>query len=462
MAMKRQARSHSGASTATCWQLGVGLVALAGIAWLCTDLQAWAVLPATARGITGRSANPRFGLKSSAMRSSATAEPIALQQTMPAGHDRIFTREEVAAQEKWIVIRNSVYDLGGYLRKHPGGKEVLARYFNGGNATESFDSVGHSRNAVKMLEKLKVGRLETAGPTESMQGISTVRKFFTVEDRFNLHKSLGIYVLLHYAYRMWQVLVRGNPTAGFDGSWLSLASVLPHALLSSSSFIFHVPRERVVERPMIWQEFRGHNVCFALRSFVAFVLLWATEHAWTGGRDAVVGAWRGAAVCGSAAAILIAMLVADTVTRRLRVDSRESTTATMPYWEGSSARTQARFKLFYAYAQILATFGVLSTLNLSWPFIIMLPIQLASLLMTCVRKGALSTRGYHLIYTGSLVVPFLVGLRSNFYLFSLLGLAGTTVFCIRQLLPRGTTSAKYKLWSTVAVARVAVFAGTGV
>jgi hypothetical protein len=36
---------------------------------------------------------------------------------------------------------------------------------------------------------------------------------------------------------------------------------LPHAVLSLSSLIFEsVPRERVIGKPMIWQEFRLHNI----------------------------------------------------------------------------------------------------------------------------------------------------------------------------------------------------------
>ena len=47
--------------------------------------------------------------------------------------------------------------------------------------------------------------------------------------------------------------------------------------------------------------------------------------------------------------------------------------------------------------------------NPLWPLCIALPIQLASLLMTLVRKGLLTARGYHLLYTASLCVPFVVG-----------------------------------------------------
>ena len=73
----------------------------------------------------------------------------------------------------------------------------------------------------------------------------------------------------------------------------------------------------------------------------------------------------------------------------------------MPYWAGASPSTIDRFKWFYAYCQWMATLGCLANGNPLWPLCIALPIQLASLLMTLVRKGLLTARGYHLLYTAS-------------------------------------------------------------
>ena len=49
--------------------------------------------------------------------------------------------------------------------------------------------------------------------------------------------------------------------------------------------------------------------------------------------------------------------------------------------------------------------------NPAWPLAVLLPIQLASLLMTLVRKGLISAKAYHLVYTWSLCMPFVVGFR---------------------------------------------------
>uniref|UniRef100_A0A3Q4HZT9 Cytochrome b5 n=1 Tax=Neolamprologus brichardi TaxID=32507 RepID=A0A3Q4HZT9_NEOBR len=51
----------------------------------------------------------------------------------------------------WIIIHNKVYDVTKFLEEHPGGEEVL-REQAGGNATESFEDVGHSTDAREMPE----------------------------------------------------------------------------------------------------------------------------------------------------------------------------------------------------------------------------------------------------------------------------------------------------------------------
>ena len=140
-------------------------------------------------------------------------------------------------------------------------------------------------------------------------------------------------------------------------------------------------------------------------------------------------------------------------TIKLREDASETTTETMPYWAGASPSTIRRFKGFYAYCQWMATLGCLANGNPLWPLCIALPIQLASLLMTLVRKGLLTARGYHLLYTASLCVPFVVGFaRAHKVMFALMptayGLLG-----VRRRLGRAPQW-KYLIWGPVLLARV--------
>ena len=76
---------------------------------------------------------------------------------------RVISWEEIEehhgdADTVWTVIHGKVYDLTKFLDEHPGGEEVLMEYL-GYDATMAFRGVGHSRAAVKMLEKYLLGIL---------------------------------------------------------------------------------------------------------------------------------------------------------------------------------------------------------------------------------------------------------------------------------------------------------------
>jgi hypothetical protein len=280
------------------------------------------------------------------------------------------------------------------------------------------------------------------------------RKLFTKEDPIGVHKYLGIFCLLHFAFRYYQMLF-GDPSAGLGTrlgkghSWIPVACLIPHGLLSVSSLIFHtVPKERVVGMPMIWQEFRAHNIIFGLRSVLTAIACSVSI------RLAHNTVFRRAAVWFSSSMCVAAMIGADIATKKLRANENESTTATMPYWEGCSIQTQKRFKTFYAYCQFMATIGCFMVTNPALPLAILLAIQIASLLMTLVRKGLLSARGYHFLYTASLVLPYLVAFRtiaiSKTVELPILFVVASGMFMLRR---QGVS--KYLLWLPLLLGRIA-------
>lgn len=216
-----------------------------------------------------------------------------------------------------------------------------------------------------------------------------------------------------------------------------------------NSLAILVPQERVVGKPMIWQEYRVHNIAFGLRSVICTALAWLSvykQHS---------KPYRKLAIVGSCATALLANVVADWGTHRFRTNNAESTTATMPYWEGCSMVTQKRFKRFYAYCQFMATLACIGVCNPAWSLSVLLAIQTASLFMTLVRKGIMTAKGYHLAYTTTLVVPFLVGLRSNLSMhpcaFPAMMASGVILFWLRTL---GIN--KYFIWLPVYVTRIAL------
>jgi len=373
--------------------------------------------------------------------------------------------QEAQAEAPCIMNIDGVsYNLTAWAKSHPGGEKILLR-FHDKDATKAFHAAGHSRKAFEMLKDFSCpfSTKSTTAMASTADAIMTVpvtdnvprwrKKLFTKEDPIGIHKYMGVFVLLHFIFRYAQMCF-GDPSCGLGtrlgkgpSVWPALCLV-PHAVLSLSSLIFHtVPRERVVGMPMIWSEFRVHNIAFGVRSVITAALAWASyyhNHA---------PAWRQVAVWGSGATVLLAQFVADLGTKYLRVNNEESTTATMPYWEGCSIETQKRFKSFYAYCQFMATLACLATGNPAWPLSVLLAIQMASLLMTLVRKGLLSARGYHIGYTITLALPWLVGLRSLKHGpdFPLMAGLGWTLYQLRR---RGIN--KYVLWLPVILGRIAL------
>lgn len=89
------------------------------------------------------------------------------------GQSKTYTMDEVAQHNSksdcWTVISDDVYNLTGYVNRHPGGDEILRAC--GKDGTELFDSrtttdgqpVGsgtrHSQAAEEQLVQLKIGTL---------------------------------------------------------------------------------------------------------------------------------------------------------------------------------------------------------------------------------------------------------------------------------------------------------------
>lgn len=71
-----------------------------------------------------------------------------------------YTKEDVKTHDQpsdlWMIIHNKVYDVTSFAKDHPGGVEVLFDC-GGVDASEAFDDVAHSDDAVHMLEPLYIG-----------------------------------------------------------------------------------------------------------------------------------------------------------------------------------------------------------------------------------------------------------------------------------------------------------------
>lgn len=220
-----------------------------------------------------------------------------------------------------------------------------------------------------------------------------IRKFFTKEDVYNVHKILGTTCLLHFIYRMARIYMTKD--AGFKNSYMFviMSWILLHATLSASSLIFHLPSNRVTKRPMIYPEFRMHSILFSFRCLaVMFFLQERYAH--------VARLFRGPIV-------LLTMLIADAITRRYRTAT--PTMRGMPFGPMLSYHPviPSLMTFFYSMSQVMATMNMLFAKHVDVPFVVLFPIQIAAFLMTCVRKGVLSADGWHLLYTAALILNYL-------------------------------------------------------
>lgn len=75
----------------------------------------------------------------------------------PSKDEKRMSLEDVKkSNKKLIVIQNKVYDVTEFMEVHPGGKQILMEQC-GKDVTNMFNSVGHSKEALKLLETLQIG-----------------------------------------------------------------------------------------------------------------------------------------------------------------------------------------------------------------------------------------------------------------------------------------------------------------
>ena len=60
-----------------------------------------------------------------------------------------------------MVIHDKVFDVTAFLNEHPGGEEILLDH-GGKDASEDFNDVGHSTDALEMMNKYQIGEIVEA------------------------------------------------------------------------------------------------------------------------------------------------------------------------------------------------------------------------------------------------------------------------------------------------------------
>ena len=208
-------------------------------------------------------------------------------------------------------------------------------------------------------------------------------KLSTREDRRHGHKLLGLYALLHFAYR-YHAFFAGADDMGFadQNSWSSAASLTPHLLLQLSGLTFSIPRRRIVTGSRIWPEYRWHALVFTLRSLVLMAMAVRYPHAETCLPPLLV--------------VLCAMAAADTVTAWYARRGESSRTI-----RDLAAPAGAQYLM--SATQFHATTGCLLTRGrLSVQLVSLCVIQSAAFMMTLQRRGLITHRQDLCLYAGLL------------------------------------------------------------
>ena len=236
-----------------------------------------------------------------------------------------------------------------------------------------------------------------------------MNQLFTYHDKFNIHKSLGFLCLFHYFVRIYWLMIYG--TMFFDRDYVStwITPVL-HLSLSLSSLTFPVPKYRFDSKIIIWKELQLHNIVFTSRSATIF-LYWLVFNVF----DKYDSLYPFHVMI-RLLIITIHHYTADEITHHFNVNNR--TTTRDINWENIPSVVQINAKRFYAFSQIFAInaliLGECDTTGrgfLESAFLIMFPIQLSTFLMTLVRKSIISNKTWHLLYSISLMTPYLITLN---------------------------------------------------
>jgi hypothetical protein len=207
-----------------------------------------------------------------------------------------------------------------------------------------------------------------------------VQKLFTGEDKFNVHKTLGLICLANFIYRYSYWLLYG--TLGYETTtFINTFTISAHMALSSTSLFFHVLSRRLKMRPLIiYKEYQLHTILFTFRS-----VIWYFIPKFYAGLDILP---------------IVTMII------HLFVD-------TVSYFYGTEGMTTVRvqnrskhiptimYRKFFSYYQILATACQLSATefnltNTSFNFLI--AIQSSTFLMTLVRKNLIRPYTHLAIY----------------------------------------------------------------
>jgi fatty acid desaturase len=149
---------------------------------------------------------------------------------MSSGLCSKFSLSEVATHDKeadcWVIVHGAVLDVTKFLHSHPGGAAALTKLGRAGkDVTASFERIGHSENARKLLHELQIGVVDLNPVDEPALESDALLSENNTTDSYD--KDEREHAVLWHASRR-QAILRDHPDVrGLIGSnpWTSLIGV---------------------------------------------------------------------------------------------------------------------------------------------------------------------------------------------------------------------------------------------
>lgn len=252
-----------------------------------------------------------------------------------------------------------------------------------------------------------------------------IQKLITKEDPYFLHKSMGIFSLLHFFYQF-------GCFAYYGQMYLHWITILPHIFLHVSSFIFHVLDKRPVSdgnkivkkmAMFIWEELRIHSMLFGCRS--AFIILFPKF------RFVIV---------------ILTMYLADLTTEKY---GNANVTTVRGNHELVKSDIKQMYADFFSGSQMGATIICAGFFQHNpsdaLVFATLPPIQTSAFGMTLMRKDLISKTTWQIVYSLELALVYILWYieYKNLYIF---------IYSFIALLLRKNGTNKYLLWTLFFIA----------
>ena len=318
-----------------------------------------------------------------------------------------------------VTYKDNKYNVRDFLKSHPAGEDIILP-FEDKDMTLAFDEIGHSKSAVKILNKYLIAGEKIIQTSESL---SIQRKLFTSEDKFNFHKLMGAFTLCSFSYRYFYILPMTGEL-GFRGSALDIVTLLLHFGLSSSSLLFHILEHRIIERPLIiYEEYRLHAILFTTNGIVMSLFgLYYDQFS----------------VNAQVTLLSIIFAIRGLIDLVTYTYGTKGVTAI----RNGGEKTFRYIRLFYSFYQICALGSMIVPSNnlRNLGFNTLIAIQSSAFLMTLKRKSLIRYQTHVLWYSFSLILSYYVMYRSFGFIFFL---KMALVFFMRAQFNMN----KYVLWS---------------